>query len=439
MRLRTAFQILPALAAMAVMAVLARAADPAPAVPIQYNVLDYGAVGEGITDNTVAFQTALDAVGKAGGGIIVAPTGRYLFKGHLVFPWDVSLRGTIPTVPSHAGVRDGAARPLPQYGTVLMPTENKGNENGDPFILLNDNCTLSNLVIYYPDQADDDVPAAYPFAIAMRGNNPAVTDVETLNPYKAIDASQNQRAMIRNVHGQPLRMGIWIDSIYDIGRVENVHWNPFWSVKPKLFDWQLQNGEAFVFGRTDWHYVLNTFAFGYKVGYKFIKTKNGATNGNFLGIGADRCGTAILVEDSAPYGILITNGEFTSFDEPDPTILSVGPENGGVVRLVNCAFWGPHNHSAVIAGHGTDALTDCNIHDWDRKKEGLASIVATGGTVMVRGCNFDKNAPQVEIGADVEAAIVTDNVVTGDVRIKVAEGANARVDGNLGRKKKPRK
>ena len=32
------------------------------------------------------------------------------------------------------------------------------------------------------------------------------------------------------------------------------------------------HGEAFIFGRSDWQYVLNTFCFGYNVGYKFIQT-----------------------------------------------------------------------------------------------------------------------------------------------------------------------
>ena len=54
-----------------------------------------------------------------------------------------------------------------------------------------------------------------------------------------------------------------------IGRIENVHFNPWFSMKPKLFEWQLANGEAFIFGRSDWEYVLNTFCFGYGVGYKF--------------------------------------------------------------------------------------------------------------------------------------------------------------------------
>ena len=81
-----------------------------------------------------------------------------------------------------------------------------------------------------------------------------------------------------------------------------MHFNPWFSMKPKLFEWQLQNGEAFIFGRSDWEYVLNTFCFGYKVGYKFEQTEKGTCNGNFLGIGADACCTALEVQQSAPFG-----------------------------------------------------------------------------------------------------------------------------------------
>ncbi len=35
----------------------------------------------------------------------------------------------------------------------------------------------------------------------------------------------------------------------------------------------MENGEAFIFARSDWQYVLNTFCFGYNVGYKFIGSR----------------------------------------------------------------------------------------------------------------------------------------------------------------------
>ena len=75
-------------------------------------------------------------------------------------------------------------------------------------------------------------------------------------------------------------------------------------------------------------------------------------NGNFLGIGADGGCTAVEVEDCANYGLLITNGEFVAFRGPDPTMVDVKPTNRGSVRLVNCAFWGPCQQIARIAGRG---------------------------------------------------------------------------------------
>ncbi len=42
------------------------------------NVADFGAVGDGITDDGPAFQSALDALADAGGGTLLVPGGRYL-------------------------------------------------------------------------------------------------------------------------------------------------------------------------------------------------------------------------------------------------------------------------------------------------------------------------------------------------------------------------
>lgn len=42
------------------------------------NVLAFGAAGDGVTDDTPAFQDALDALDAAGGGTLRIPPGRYL-------------------------------------------------------------------------------------------------------------------------------------------------------------------------------------------------------------------------------------------------------------------------------------------------------------------------------------------------------------------------
>jgi hypothetical protein len=396
-----------------------------------FNVRSFGAAGDGQTDDTAAFQKALDAAGTTGGGVVYAPVGNYFFAGNLNVPNAVTLAGIWQSVPAHNGLRNKGLPKPTDDGTTFLVTGGAGNEDRPAFITLNTNSTLKGVVLYYPQQNIDDVPKPYPWAIAMRGKNPAVLAVEMLNPYNGIDATRNERHLIRDVHGQPLRRGVLVDSIYDIGRIENVHFNPWWSMKPKLFQWQMKNGEAFIFGKSDWQYVYNTFCFGYKIGYKFIQGRRGVCNGNFLGIGADDCHTALVVEQCAPYGLLITNGEFVSFHGPDPTMIGIEKSNTGSIRFVNCAFWGPCNQIAKIAGTGTIGFSDCTFVQWGGKQGDRHAIQADSGTVLIRGCEFRQDRPQIRLGENVRRAIITENLFTGSQRIVNESGGNVQLGFNV--------
>jgi hypothetical protein len=399
----------------------------------QLNVRDFGAKGDGKTDDTAAFQGAMDAAAKAGGGKVLASRGSYFFAGHLNVPDTVTLAGIWESVPAHTGLRDRGMPKPTDDGTTFLVTEGAGHETGPAFITLNTNSTLKGVVIYYPKQKADNVPDPYPYAIAMRGKNPAVLDVELLNPYSGIDASRNERHLIRNIQGQPLRRGIYVDAIYDIGRIENVHFNPWWSNRRKLMAWQMENGEAFILARSDWQYMLNTFCFGYHTGYKFVSSPAGACNGNFLGLGADDCWRAVVVEQSAPMGLLITNGEFVSFHGPDPTMVEVDKGHSGTVRFVNCAFWGPCRQIAKIGGRGTLGFSDCTFVQWDSKNEGRHALQVESGTVLVRGCEFRANRPQVQLGAAVDRAIISDNVFAGPALIANSSGGSVAIANNAAR------
>lgn len=52
---------------------------PLPAIPYkQFNIKDFGAAGDNLTDNTVSIQNALNAAQSAGGGRVIVPEGIYL-------------------------------------------------------------------------------------------------------------------------------------------------------------------------------------------------------------------------------------------------------------------------------------------------------------------------------------------------------------------------
>ena len=384
---------------------------------LSLNVRAFGTAGDAATDDTAAFQRALDAAYKSGGGAVYVPPGRYLFKGSITIPDGVGLRGSFGCVPSHSGIRDHGQPKPGDDGSAMFVAAGRGDEDGKPFLTLNTNSSVSGLTFYYPEQVPEEDPVPYPWTIAMRGKSPAAFDLELLNPYQGIDASQNERHNIRNISGQPLRRGIWVDAIYDIGRIENVHFNPWWNSHSKAYRWQTANGEAFIFGRADWEYVLNTFCFGYRVGYKFVETKTGSCNGNFLGIGADDCNRAILVEQCAPYGLLIANGEFTSFHGDDPTMLDVRNTNSGVVRISNSAFWGPCNQIAKVGGQGTVGFSDCTFVQWG-STEDRAAIQASSGSLLVRGCEFRQKKRHIALGESVERAVITGNLFDGPAQIE---------------------
>jgi hypothetical protein len=251
----------------------------------------------------------------------------------------------------------------------------------------------------------------------MRGVNCAVREVELLNPYLGINATGAPRHNIRNVTGQPLRRGIFVDAIYDIGRIENVHFNPWWSMDTPVYKWQFAHGEAFIFGHADWEFVFNTFCYGYHIGYKFIETSAGRCNGNFLGIAADDCNRAVRLESCAPFGLLITNGEFTAFRGEDPTTVEVTDENKGVLRFTNSSFWGPCQQVARIRGQGVVAFTDCTFDEWAHSND-RAAIQALSGSVLVKGCDFRQNSPHLQIGQGVERAVVSANLFTGPAQIQ---------------------
>jgi hypothetical protein len=223
-----------------------------------------------------------------------------------------------------------------------------------------------------------------------------------------------------------------VDRIFDVGRIENVHFNPWWSNRPRLLQWQMEHGEAFIFGRSDWQYVLNTFCFGYHIGYKFIRSPAGVCNGNFTGLGADDCYTAVVVEQSAPFGLLITNGEFVSFHGPNPTMVEVTATHTGATRFVNCAFWGPCNQIARVSGTGTVGFSDCTFVQWDRNREGRHAIQAESGTLLVRGCEFREAKPQIELGELVRRAVISDNVFTGPAQIANRSKGSVQIANNAG-------
>jgi len=60
-----------------------------------FNVLDYGAVGDGVTDDTAAIQAAINAAQAQGGGIVKLPYGQFLVSQLVLSGSQVILEGSV--------------------------------------------------------------------------------------------------------------------------------------------------------------------------------------------------------------------------------------------------------------------------------------------------------------------------------------------------------
>lgn len=373
-----------------------------------FNAMAFGVKGDGKTDDSGAIQKALDRSAATGGGTVRLPTGRYRLDAPIRIPQGVTLEGEWQA-PHHADL---------DKGTVILVYAGKGKETDPALISLTQSSGVKGLTVFYPEQR---VPAAqpYPWTIQGSGMHCSVQDCTLVNPWKGIDfgTHANELHYIRNVFGCPLKVGVYVDRCTDIGRIENVHFNPHYWLRsgaegmpswPEISKFLFENTTAFEFGRSDWEYVLNTFSYGCKIGMRFFASPHGPCNGNFLGNGIDWAETAILVEQTQEPGLLFTNGEFVGGKGAE-TEIEIAASHTGVVQFSNCSFWGPSKRVARVAG-GSASFVQCNFVNWDA---GLYAIEATNGDLTVQNCRFSHGTNHVTLGPDVKTAVIMGNTMLG--------------------------
>jgi hypothetical protein len=390
---------------------------------------------DGLTDATGAIQQLIDARADQGGEAVLPP-GQYLIAGNLKVPAGVCLRGSWDA-PHHGNAW--------KKGTTLLITGGRGSETGPAAITLAGDSSVQGITMLWPEQTGGDIQP-YPWAIEGQGHHVTVENVTLVNAYQGIwtGAGDGSLHLLRNVYGCVLRRGIFVDATTDIGRIENIHFNThYWlgSGHPsadagavadakgkkgngdKVMAYVGDHLEAFIFGRSDWEYVVNTFVWDAKYAYHFIKTEHGACNGQFMGIGADYCRACVQIDEIQPIGLQVTNGEFTAFAGDPNTAIVTAPGAGGAAQFVNCNIWGTTNHVLWMQGKTAVTLSSCHILD----SFPAGAVLAEQGRLIVQGCTFDRAGPAVILRKDVRAAVVMGNLQPGGLQIQNEIGAHAQI------------
>ncbi len=403
----------------------ASAADAPPTAMASVNAREHGAKGDGTTDDTKALQAALQAASTQG-PICFLPPGLYRIEGSLTVPAGVTLCGASGGVPH-------SEHPI---GSVILATGGRGEENGTPLLTLKPNAVLRNITIHYPDQKLPDV-AAYPWTVRLDGELCQVRDVTLTNPYQGIDAGTkwNELHLIQNVFGCPLKTGIYIDQCTDIGRIENVHFNPnFWTrmgLKPGFAGGDLpkylaENLTGFKIGKTDWEFITNCFVIFPKYGYHFDDFGHGPGNAVVTQSGGDICPVAVRVDRTQPHaGVQFANGQFMSTFE-------IGPKNHGPVKLANCGFWGTPATKEHIRHEGPClvSLTSCHFNGWGQADPAAPCVRASKGRLIVSGCDFMESKAAIRLEKGLTSAAIYGCAFRGDKAVLDESGADVQMGVN---------
>jgi len=367
------------------------------------------------TDDTVAFQAALDAQFKAHGGKVSAPSGAYLLIGTLNVPRFVRLHGDLMLPACLSGLPGNQGPEISPLagGTTLGMVEGFGHADAPPFITVNTNAVVEGLAIYDPLQTNAEnatAPTPAPWAISIVGLASRVSNIDIVNMYQGIKAWGSVRVWIDHITGQPTFKGISFDNSSDVDRVESVQFVPQFNNntallgpgRPGIWQWQMEHGTAFEIGRNDQFRLLDTFCLGYHIGYHFAVNPSGTNPdnrayGRLIGCGADLTEQPVYVDDVAIPGITFTDCDFVALNDSKTHYnVYTAPTFTGRLSFVNCNFWNAYGSAVMInaAPYGAPnvsspevTFTSCQFQTWDISTNDPC-IQANGGDVRVMGCDF---------------------------------------------------
>ena len=186
------------------------------------HVDDYGAVGNGTSDDSGAFTSALAALGTTGGIVMIDSDKKYLIDNNLTVPAGCSIKGQI-AYPGTLG--DNNSTPYGNYGSALII-------NSSTRIILMSSASISNLIIYrkgmtFPAPNSDSFAGT---AIEISGDDCHVAHAMILGFAKAVNSNGKQRCRFEYVYGDNTT-GITVADCWDIAYFDNCHFWPFATIE----------------------------------------------------------------------------------------------------------------------------------------------------------------------------------------------------------------
>ena len=254
------------------------------------DIRDFGAVGNGTANDAPALQAAINALGSAGGTINLGPRTYRLGSAVTVSAGPVRLVGQ--GYPEGGSPGSGSWLTVDQTGFVPI-TFSGISARGS---------SVTNLAVRQVHTATQNLswaPTGYDwfFRVLDCLGGVEFENVMLSGVNRGIQVKNSGRTDIRRLRGQVFTTGIEFDEIYDVARIANLHFWPFWSANDNVVRWQQLNGDAMVFRRVDGVFVDQSFVLGYRTMFRFSSSAAGYTQKFSIGQAyADFVKHGVLIE-----------------------------------------------------------------------------------------------------------------------------------------------
>lgn len=403
-----------------------------------FNVLDYGIDPTGQKDCTSEVQKLLNKLGTLGGGTLYFPQGFYKIERGLKVPKGVTIRGDWkkPTA--------GEA----MEGTVLMAYIGRGKDIGStPFIEMEVGAGLMNAVVWYPEQTPDDIK---PYSPAVRfgvngyfGNEyNNVKNVTFVNAYIGVHFSYTNGGaspVVNGLYGSPLSLGVEVDNIADVGRVEWLDLSPEYWIGCGLYEkmgmedpfkteanaenvreYIYENGTGLIMRRNDWSYACWLNVEGYNKGFAAmasVASPGSTPNGHNYGFDFTGCRTGISIEASNYVGIM-----FADVDIKDCEVgISIGAGTSDVAQFSDCTI---DADTALLMDttSGTRVLMNqCTVESGE--------VIVDGGVLNVTDSDFNNGEANAHITIKASGrANIIGNRFEGEAKIENSSFFESNID-----------
>ncbi|MBR3646663.1 MAG: discoidin domain-containing protein [Lachnospiraceae bacterium] len=366
-----------------------------------YSVTEYGAVGDGITDNTEVFQKLINKMGSLGGGIIYVPAGNYVIRGNLSVPRGVILRGD--------WLKPDKNKPIKNQSVLMAYTGRNGNERSTPFIELCIESAVMDMTIWYPEQTPDNI---VPYSPTIRfgfnnyfGNEYSnVNHVTLVNSYIGVLFNYDNfgaSPIVNNLYGTTLCKGVEVDKIADVGRIDGVDFSSeYWinsgfanapTNKEAFRDYMKSHAIGVVMRRNDWSFTCNLTVDGYKSGFNAEYTTNenerSTPNGHNYNFNITNCETGITINATNGVGILFTHINISNCRNG----ILINEHTGDIAQFINTDITASKYAIRIDPTSSTKLLfNDSKVHS--------GQVSVNSGTLISQNSAYNNMAPQIYYG-----------------------------------------